>query len=324
MTTAIINAPNGHWSNDAGINQAYLEHQGIYIPMYPQVFSPFPVDGTNGEFARFSAGNFNRLVKTQIPVEGGMNIDTLDMTVDNYKVQYRSLEVPVGSRIKAIVDRYGVNTAALAQLKASNAVQISMDQAMLENVNTTNLPLSGNTGFDATAAPWSNPASDVLSQFVAAGNGLDVRSGASRRIGFGNIAHKRWLSNNTGIGQRFSVTRDIPGVSTNQTLAETLGLDDIVFFDQTITTSNPALSTEVQTYAWPTSKFLIATVANDQDLTSPCLGRSPYWTDPAGGGMGTNAQFIDARAEAMIARQIASVGFKIMDLRFGYLIGNIA
>ena len=153
--------------------------------------------------------------------------------------------------------------------------------------NTTTWPVSGTTGVDVSStAPWTTLTTDIPTAMAAAITQFQLNCGLKPNAIILNSQLLRYIANNSVVKGRFTVTPNAQ-IAANVTLSKEMLVENFAtIFDPSIKHVLEAgaiynKAGEGQTmsggYVWSSDYVMLARIAETEDMTEPCLGRTMRW-----------------------------------------------
>lgn len=249
-----------------------------------RIFPELEVPADQGGFMKTSKRSFRKLIDTRRQADGSYKRVEGRLTDDSYKTQERGIEERLDRRniaiYGALVDYQRVSADALndifkirAEYEAASAI-----------IDTTQWPLSGNTGYDVTASSvaWSTRATSKPHEDVTYCQGLGRNNGlllTQLRINW-----NQWidLSLSTNLRTVISYT-DRPDVTIPlPVLAAMMNLTEIIVCTAQYNSADDG-QTPVFADIWSNLYVNLLMTGKTASIEETCIGRCLVWKGDGGG-----------------------------------------
>jgi len=251
-------------------------------------------------------------------VEGGYSRSGFTFTENSYATTEYGTEEPVDDKEVKLYRNY----FDVEMLATKRAVEALLNAAEVRAVTAlTNTAVITQTAAANTA--WSNAANaQPLTDFATARDAIWAATGqwcnavVMSRNKFNQLKDCLQIIDRIKNNSNYQVQR---GQITEAMIASAFDVDRVIVSG---TAKNSAAEGQAATIAstWTDSKVLVAKLAVDNDLKTPCLGRTFHWSEDGSQPLGSIESYRDEKVRGDVIRVRHEVQEKVIYPELGYVI----
>lgn len=296
----------------------------LWTPIADVLFPEFPTPKKSGGFGVVPAKALLQRADVARAKDGGYNRTTWVFQDDSYSCkEYGHEERADDSERENYSDvlDYEMVLAHRGRMILAREREARVTSIVL---NTTNFPLSGNTGKTVSTA-WTNTSTATpIADCASARDGIRNRYGITGDCIVIPISRWDYLWQNSSIrdGMKYVVKVDVPDVTdmaARAALAQALGFRELFIGDMPYDSADEGQTVSISNL-WTATRAFVFRRARTRDLAEPCLGRTMAWQQDGGVLAVEEYRSEDRRSDVYRVRQHVQEK-KLLDI--GYLLDGI-
>jgi hypothetical protein len=228
----------------------------------------------SANFSRITRDSILRSRNVKRAPRSAYSRDTYDAKDQLFNCQERGHEQPLDDGERRLYQNSF--NAEMAASKIAGQIVLQEQEKDISGSLFNTATFTGATFNDVSANPWATAATDIIGQVDAAKDAVRQNSGMTANALVISKSNVKNLKKNTNIKAAVQYVARTTEAEILNAVADLFGLKYILIGDMIKNTAN-----EGQAFAgadiWSSTYALVARIAETDDLTEPCLGRTFLW-----------------------------------------------
>lgn len=287
-------------------------------PAGSAVLPIFATQKKSAAFSKITRDSILRSRNVKRAPRAAYSRDDFDAKDQSFSCEERGHEVPLDDVERSLYasDFDAENASARV---AANVILLEQEKDVSAQIFNTSTWTGASLYTDVSAAPWATAASDVLAHIMAAKEKVRANTGmTANALIISKAVLEKGLKINTGIKSAIQYTAIPTEDAVVRALGGLLGLKYILVGDAVKNTAK-----EGQAFSgsdvWSATYAMIARVAESEDLSEPCLGRTFLWASDSPDNA-TVEEYREEQTRSWIYRCRQNVDEVVFDANFGHLL----